>query len=208
MENNKYEREEIGYYVLNSTGEITPLYSDQYIVDKKERREQHSEIRIRKSAGGRFMTDEQIKAAASENPAEVCSYPFDNNKRGYFRGSNREIKALLPELNVYERSILLAVLPSIDYSGCVLLGKRDYITLRDFAAIGNMGERKAREASRGLHKKRILLPVLDNGKYKYILNPFVAGKGKHYQMLLQTLFADYEIRSEKMQTIREYYKKR
>lgn len=208
MENNKYMRQEIGYYVLNETGEIRPLYSDQYIVDKKIRSEQRSEERIRNSIGGRHMSEEQIKAAASENPVEVCSYPFDSKKMGYFRGSNREIKALLPELSVYERSILLAVLPSIDYSGCVLLGKRDYITLRDFAAIGNMGERKAREASRGLHKKRILLPVLDNGKYKYILNPFVAGKGKHYQALLQTLFADYEIRSEKMQTIREYYKKR
>ena len=79
MENNKYMRQEIGYYVLNETGEIRPLYSDQYIVDKKIRSEQRSEERMRNSIGGRHMSEEQIKAAASENPVEVCSYPFNNN---------------------------------------------------------------------------------------------------------------------------------
>lgn len=204
MKENKYEREVIGYYVLNKTGEIKELYSDQYIVNKREREQFRAEFKIKNSPKGKFLSDEKIKEITSQDPEKVSTYPFEGN---YFKASKKELKKLLPELDIHEKAMLISILPNIGYDGCIYIGHNKNINAKDLAKLSGMSERCAKETIKKLHSKRIIASVSEGRKRKYYMNPFICGIGKDYPVKLRELFGDYSIRSLKGETINKFYEK-
>lgn len=164
------------------------------------------------SAGEFYIKEKDEYSAPKENRTFTCSNgkvitPMDDDSLVYCRYKNavivntEELSALNKELSANERSIIATLLNYVSYHGnIVTIDNRSRFTSDELAKLCNISEKTFRNATSKLAREFILIST-DGGKGKarqWILNPFIAHRGKYYNVATRELFRKYRIRSQKM----------
>lgn len=118
------------------------------------------------------------------------------NYKSFFKGNCEELKLLIPTLDIYERAILLSILPYVNYSDCLIChsNKRE-IGLNDIAELSGIGKRKVMTCLDSLIKKDILYKGKNSRTNQYFINPWLVSKGSMANYVLMTMFKNYKIKT-------------
>lgn len=159
-------------------GNVTPL------PDTEETKKIVKRIDIRKRGRGRFLSDEQID--------NLTLYPFKGQKYGYSFVFNQEIRELLPELSSPASKVFLLFLSWLHMDGYCYPGNRiKMVTQEQIAEAAGMQRRYVAQGLEELLEKEIVCALRDSYSWRYLMNPFIAGKGKGYDREQAEYFEEY-----------------
>lgn len=117
------------------------------------------------------------------------------NLEHFFKGHIPEIRELMKDLTVYERSFLFSIATYVGYEDCCL--KYDNGRCVDFNAlvqITGMSRGKTHETLKSLLKQDILYKGSNSKGIQYFVNPWIYCKGIRINAVLKTMFRNYHIR--------------
>lgn len=114
---------------------------------------------------------------------------------GYVKVNTQELSLWLPQLNVAERQLLLAMIPFVQYTSCAIFYRNhrpiDYDGLIE---ISGLGKSSVYSAVLGLRKKNII-SVVKNSRTQFYICPWIVTKGMAINKTLKTMFCNYRIQS-------------
>jgi hypothetical protein len=106
-----------------------------------------------------------------------------------------ELKKLMLDLSIYERSLLFTLGVYVNYTDCCLKhvnGKElDWEFIR---SISGMSESQLSKTMNKLRKKDIIYKGINSEGIQYFVNPWLFCKGNRINRVLQTMFRNYQIR--------------
>lgn len=113
----------------------------------------------------------------------------------FFKGNIAEIRAIMRELNVYEKAFLYSIAPYVGYEDCCIKydnGKElNFDTLSDITGISTG---KLSEVIKDLIDKDIIYKGKNSRNVQYFVNPWLFCKGNRINKVLKTMFRNYRIR--------------
>ena len=164
------------------------------------------------SAGEFYIKEKDEYSAPKENRTFTCSNgkvitPLDDDSLVYCRYKNavivntEELSTLNKELSANERTVIATLLNYVSYHGnIVTVNNRSRFITDELAEMCGFSKPTFLRAASKLAREFILIST-DGGKGKarqWILNPFIAHRGKYYNVATRELFRKYKIRSQKM----------
>lgn len=171
-----------GYVVDIETGEIMGnLYEGDKIV--------------RKESTESFLENE-------EKSKETILWDADP----FYKGFIRELKMIMPELNIYEKVVIFSILPYISYEDCCIKNKNGAdIGTEELVVLSGINRGQLYKTINSLIKKDILYKGTNSRNRQYFVNPWLFCKGKQINKVLQNMFHNYYIRMYQM-TWKDYIK--
>ena len=115
----------------------------------------------------------------------------------FTKADTKEFKLVLKELNVYEKAMILSLVPYIGYEDCAV--KKDNgspLNVKDLAEISGMSERKAFDVINSLKDKEMVYRGKNGTETQYFVNPWLLSKGNKLNKVLKYMFRNYKIRSK------------
>lgn len=115
----------------------------------------------------------------------------------FYKGNVPELKAIMKELDTYEKALLYSVAPYIGYEDCCIRhtnGKE--LNVEDVAELSGMSRNKAFEVVKGLIEKDILYKGKNSKNVQYFVNPWLFSKGTRVNRVLKRMFKNYRIRTK------------
>lgn len=113
----------------------------------------------------------------------------------FFKGNTAEIKAVMSELDVYEKAFLYSIAPYVGYDDCCLKhnnGKE--LKFETMLGITGISKGKLSEVIKSLIDKDILYKGKNSKNAQYFVNPWLFCKGNRINKVLKTMFRNYKIR--------------
>lgn len=113
----------------------------------------------------------------------------------FYKGNSAELRLLMKDLSIYEKSFLFSVAPYVDFTDCHLSYRNGVdIGSEDLVRITGMGRRQVYEIIGELIKKDILYKGKNSKNRQYFVNPWLFCKGNRINKVLKTMFKNYKIR--------------
>jgi len=117
------------------------------------------------------------------------------NLEHFYKGNSDELKAIINELNVYEKAVLFSISPYVGYTDCCIRyenGKE--LTIEAMQEISGISKSKMYEVLSSLQEKDILYKGKNSKNVQYFMNPYLFCKGPRINKVLKTMFKNYKIR--------------
>lgn len=125
-----------------------------------------------------------------EGEKEIWDY------NGFYKGNVKEIQAIMPKLDVYERAFLYSLAPYVGYDDCCLKYMNgNELDIEKMAEISGISKRKMQDVIQGLIKKDIVYRGKNSKTYQYFMNPWLFCKGRTINKVLRTMFKNYKIQT-------------
>lgn len=113
----------------------------------------------------------------------------------FFKGNIEEIKAVMIDLNVYEKAFLYSIVPYMGYDDCCLKYRNgNELTFDKLVEISGISKGKLSEVIKDLIKKDILYKGKNSQNAQYFVNPWLFCKGNRINKVLKRMFRNYKIR--------------
>ena len=120
----------------------------------------------------------------------------DWNSGSFYKGNIEEIRAVMPELDTYEKAFLYSVAPFIGYEDCCI--KYDNgreLSFQTLSEISGISTGKLSKVIKSLIDKDILYKGKNSKNTQYFVNPWLFYKGNVINKTLKTMFKNYKIRT-------------
>ena len=114
----------------------------------------------------------------------------------FYKGNIAEIRAIMKELDTYEKAFLYSIAPFISYEDCCLKydnGKE--LNFNTLSEISGISKGKLSETIKKLIDKDILYKGKNSKNTQYFVNPWLFCKGNRINKVLKTMFKNYKIRT-------------
>lgn len=113
----------------------------------------------------------------------------------FFKGNIAEIRAIMKELNVYEKAFLYTIAPYVGYEdGCIKYDNGKELNFDTLSDITGISTGKMSEVIKCLIDKGILYKGKNSKHVQYFVNPWLFCKGKRINKVLKTMFKNYKVR--------------
>lgn len=113
----------------------------------------------------------------------------------FYKGNSAELRLLMKDLSIYEKSFLFSVAPYVDFTDCHLSYRNGVdIGSEDLVRITGMGRRQVYEIIGTLIKKDIIYKGKNSKNRQYFVNPWLFCKGNRINKVLKTMFKNYKIK--------------
>ncbi len=165
--------------VVKTRGEIERLRA------MLPRNEKESPIdRIKKTKRGRFISEETLN--------NLVFYDFKGRKYGYSSVCNEEMREILPELSSPAVKVLMLFISWLHMDGyCYPGNRKKMVTQEQIAKAAGMQRRYVSAALEELIEKEIVCALRDSYSWRYLMNPYISGKGKGYDREQAEYFEEY-----------------
>lgn len=114
----------------------------------------------------------------------------------FYKGNIAEIKAIMKELDTYEKAFLYSIAPFVSYEDCCLKydnGKE--LSFNALSEISGISKGKLSETVKSLIDKDILYKGKNSRNVQYFVNPWICSRGNRINKVLKTMFKNYKIRT-------------
>lgn len=115
----------------------------------------------------------------------------------FYKGNIFELRAIMKELNTYEKALLYTIAPYVGYEDCCIRyenGKE--LGIEDMAALAGMSRDKAFRTVKELIDKDIIYKGKNSKNIQYFVNPWLFNKGTRVNKVLKRMFKNYKIRTK------------
>lgn len=117
------------------------------------------------------------------------------NMESFFKGNTEEIKAVMIELDVYEKAFLYSAAPYVGYDDCCLKYRNgNELTFEKMIEISGISKGKLSDVIKSLIDKDILYKGKNSKNTQYFVNPWLFCKGNRINKVLKGMFRNYRIR--------------
>lgn len=115
----------------------------------------------------------------------------------YFKGNMQEIKAIMKELDPYEKALLYTIAPYVGYEDCCIRHRNGKeLNVDDFVELSGMSRDKAFRTIKTLIDKDILYKGKNSKNVQYFVNPWLFSRGTRINKVLKRMFRNYRIRTK------------
>ena len=114
----------------------------------------------------------------------------------FYKGNIAEIRAIMKELDTYEKAFLYSIAPFVSYEDCCLKydnGKE--LSFNTLSEISGISTGKLSKVIKSLIDKDILYKGKNSKNTQYFVNPWLFCKGNRINKVLKTMFKNYKIRT-------------
>ena len=114
----------------------------------------------------------------------------------FYKGNISEIRAIMQELDTYEKAFLYSIAPFVSYEDCCIKydnGKE--LTFDALSEISGISTGKLSKVIKSLIDKDILYKGKNSKNTQYFVNPWLFSKGNRINKVLKTMFKNYKIRT-------------
>lgn len=139
---------------------------------------------IKKRGRGRFLSDEVID--------RLVFYDFKGQKWGFSFIFNEEMREILPELSSPAVKVLMLFISWLHMDGyCYPGNRKKMVTQEQIAKAAGMQRKYVSAALEELIEKEIVCALRDSYSWRYLMNPYISGKGKGYDREQAEYFEEY-----------------
>lgn len=134
-----------------------------------------------------------IKRQEEIDEGQYDKWTIDN----FFKGNILELKAIMKELDTYEKALLYTIAPYVGYEDCCIRhanGKE--LSVDDLVELSGMSRDKAFKVVKSLIDKDILYKGKNSKNVQYFVNPWLFSKGTRVNRVLKRMFKNYKIRTK------------
>ena len=155
-------------------GDSVKYVKNSSIESYKNRLEKNIEQRIK-----------ELKADNYETWAMEC----------FYKGNVRELKEVMPDLDVYEKAFLFSIAPYVGYEDCRIkhINGND-LSFEKIVEVSGISKGKLSEVIKGLIYRDILYKGKNSKNTQYFVNPWLFCKGNRINKVLKGMFRNYRIR--------------
>jgi len=149
--------------------------------------------------GDRIISGNSSKAFHNRKMREAAALKSGDkqewNLEHFFKGHIPEIRGLMKNLSVYERSFMFSIATYVGYEDCCIkYDNGKCFDFDDLVMACGMSRSKLSETVNSLREADIIYKGLNSKGIQYFVNPWIYCKGVRINTVLKTMFKNYHIR--------------
>lgn len=135
--------------------------------------------------------DKIIRSKSVERLKETENWKLED----FSKINDKELRHIIPILNLSERAVFLSLVPYVSYKSCVIeFANRKDMNLSDIVKICGFSNNTVIDAIESLIKKDILYKGRNSKSNQYFMNPWLVHKGNTINKVLKEMFKNYRVR--------------